>query len=336
VAALAVALLPARAGAHPSDLGTLTLDLLVDRGGLVLIDAAAPRTTHDDRPSAAARRALAHEVLAALRVPRGTVEVDPADSLLYHEVGFTVWLHAPLANTAVPGELRVDTRALQDLAGARAARLLLDVCRVAFPDQRLVVHATTPGATPASSGAGSADWDRRDCAAWSLAADDEPVAINARVEPGATVPAPRTLELTCGPATDFDPRSTPALASFALVGEEPLHARATGVDEPASQLVAEGFTLFRESAQITLSVPRAWHDKLRLGTREQRATRNVTARCQDLPDAHAWRVIPMTFGAGEPGCVPVIVSVGAKSRTVHVGIGAPCRDAHARSEVGGR
>jgi hypothetical protein len=335
VAVVAGTLLPTAAGAHPSDLRTLTLDLLLDRGGLVLIDAAAPRLTPGDRPGAADRRELADEVLAALRVPRGTVEVDPADSLLYHEVGFTVWLHAPLANTAVPGEVRFDTRALQDLAAARAARLLLDVCRVAFPDQRLVVHATRPGATPAGSGAGSADWDRRDCAAWSLASTDAAVTVTAHVVPGVASPAPRTLELPCGPPTDLEPHSTPVLASFALLGTRPVHARATGADDPASQLVAESFVFVRESSRVTLSVPRAWYGRLTLGTRERRATRTVTVPgCPDLPDAHTWRASVITLGVAEPACVPMVVTVGRRARTLRVGVGTPC--ASARSEVGGR
>ncbi len=225
VAALAGGFLSTAAWAHPSDLGTLTLDLLVDRGGVVLVDAAAPRVTDQDRPSEAERRALAGDVLDALGGTRDTVEVDPASSLLYHEVGFTMWLHSPLANTGVPGEVRVDTRPLQDLAATRSARLLLDVCRVAFPAQRLVVHATRPESPPAGSGAGSADWDRRDCAAWSLAPEDAAVTITARVEGAVTAPAPRTLELPCGPPSDLDPRSTPVLASFALVGAQPLHTR---------------------------------------------------------------------------------------------------------------
>jgi hypothetical protein len=336
VAALAGGFLSAAAWAHPSGLGTLTLDLLVDRGGVVLVDAAAPRATDQDRPSEAERTALANDVLDALGGARDAVEVDPASSLLYHEVGFTVWLHSPLANTAVPGEVRVDTRPLQDLAATRSARLLLDVCRVAFPDQRLVVHATSPASAPAGSGAGNADWDRRDCASWSLAPEDAAVTITARVEAPVTAPAPRTLELLCSPPSDIDPRSTPVLASFALVGAQPLHARATGNGERASRLVAEAFVFVRESARVTLSVPRGWRDRLRLGTREQRATRRVTARCPDLPDAHAWRTSVVTFGVDEPACVPVIVRVGPHARTLRVGVGARCGATPARSEVRGR
>ena len=108
VATLASALLPAaRVAAHPSDLNTLTLDLILDRGGLVLIDAAANHATYEDAPSTEQREAIAGDVLDTLGVPRDTAEVDSSRSLLYHEVGFTVWLHTPFANTSVPGEVQL-------------------------------------------------------------------------------------------------------------------------------------------------------------------------------------------------------------------------------------
>jgi hypothetical protein len=220
--------------------------------------------------------------------------------------------------------VRVDTKPLQDVAAARSARLLLDVCRVAFPDQRLVVDATSPASAPAGSGAGSADWDRRECAAWSLAPRDPAVTITARVESGAPRPSRRSVELSCGPPADLDPTSVPVLASFALLGTAPLHARATGDEQPASMLVAETFVFLRESASVTLSVPREWHGRLRLGTREQRATRRASARCPDLPDAHAWRTSAVTFGVDEPACVPLEIRMDQRVRTVHVGIGTRC------------
>jgi hypothetical protein len=331
VSVLAGALLPNAAAAHPSDLGTLTLDLLLDRGGLVLVDGAANRASYEDRPSPGERRAIAREMLGALGVRRGTYEVEPADSLLYHEVGFTAWLHRPLANTGQPGQVRVDTRRLQELAGRTVGALRLDVCRVAFPDQSLVVDTPVPPSATDSAAATTSEWDRRDCVSWRLQPGEPSFELTAHVEPGAASLAPRALELPCGPPVDLGSRSTPVLASFALIDGEPLHVRATGVDEPASQLVAEGFTLFRESTRITLSVPRAWHGKLRLGTREQRATRSVTARCRDLPDAHAWRVIPMTFGVDEPACVPIVVTLGEHARRLRVGIGTRCPTASARS-----
>ena len=68
----AAALAPAPAGAHPSDLGTLTLDLLLDRGGLVLIDGAAPRATEPERPSPAEGAGMVSILvgLALLTLPR--------------------------------------------------------------------------------------------------------------------------------------------------------------------------------------------------------------------------------------------------------------------------
>jgi hypothetical protein len=336
VASLLGAVVHGDARAHPSDLETLTLDLLLDRGGVVVVDAAANRASYDDRPSPATRRAIAQEVLDALGVARGTVEVDPTNSLLYHEVGFTAWLHTPHANTGVPGEVRVDTRPLQDIAGRVAGALRLDVCRVAFPDQSLVIDAQVPPSATDSAVATNSEWDRRDCVSWRLQPDEPSVVLTAQVEAGATGPAPRTLNLPCGPAIDLAPRSSPVLASFALSSGTHLHARATGFDAPASRLVAEGFVFVRESVRVTLSVPSAWRGKLQLGTREQRATRSVTTRCADLPDAHAWRASVVTFGVDEPACVPIVLTVGKHARMLHVGIGTRCRTASARSDARGR
>ena len=116
-----------------------------------------------------------------------------------------MWLHDAFANTSVPGELRVDTGALQDVASAHVGALHLDVCRVAWPDQQLTVEASVPASLPYADGAGSASWDRRDCSAWTLRPDGEPVVLTARVtvsEPDAV--APKTTRLPCGPATGLD------------------------------------------------------------------------------------------------------------------------------------
>jgi hypothetical protein len=337
VAALWCAAFPGTARAHPSDLGTLTLDLLLDRGGVVLVDAAANRTSYADGPDPAERGRIAADVLAALGVAPNTAEVDAATSLLYHEVGFTAWLHDALANTGVPGEVRLDTRPLQDIAAAHAGRLRLDVCRVASsPDQRVTVQATSPASPPDPAGAGNSDWDRRDCAAWSLAPDDPSVTITARVEGSTSSPAPRALRLPCGPPSDLDPRAAPVLAAFGFVGGIPLHARATGDVEPASRLVAQTFVFVLESHRVTLSIPRAWRGRVRIGSREQRATERASVQCPDVPDAHAWRPVVLTFGVDEPACVPLAVTVRSKTRTVRVGVGARCPDAAASSEARGR
>jgi hypothetical protein len=67
---LGVPSLAARADGHPSDLNTLTLDLILDRGGVSLIDAAANHATYDDAPTAAQRSDIAIAVLDALGVSR--------------------------------------------------------------------------------------------------------------------------------------------------------------------------------------------------------------------------------------------------------------------------
>ncbi len=157
VAALCAGALAPCAAAHPSDFDTLTVDLLLDRGGLVLVDAAANHATYQEAPSPEQRATLASAVLDALGVPRASVEIDPATSLLYHEVGFTVWLQQAFANTAVPGELGVDTRALQEIAAGSVGRLKLDVCRVASPEQTLAIDADIPASAPDPAGAGRRD-----------------------------------------------------------------------------------------------------------------------------------------------------------------------------------
>lgn len=324
-AVLCVGALAPRADAHPSAFDTLTLDLLLDRGGLVLIDAAANHATYQEAPSPEQRATLAFAVLDALGVPRESLEVDSANSLLYHEVGFTIYLHQPFANTTVPGELRIDSRAFQEIAAGGVGRLKLDVCRVAWPDQTLALDADIPASAPDLSGAGAAGFDRRDCASWTLQPDDAPISLTAHTAAVSPEPvAPASVQLLCGSPTDFDPDWVPA-GAIALP-DGPLHARATGATDPSGRLVAETILLVKASTAIQLVVPRAWKGRLSVGGRNgDRATARVKIpSCQGRPGRYAWSAVGMSVGVDQSSCVPIIVKTAKHERTVHVGIGVPC------------
>jgi hypothetical protein len=109
--ALALAATAQLASAHPSDPSTLTLDLLVDRKGLRVIDAAAQAATYDQRPSESQRLIVATAVLDALGVSRDDSDINAAKSDRYHEVGFTVRLRQPFANGSARGRGRRSVRA---------------------------------------------------------------------------------------------------------------------------------------------------------------------------------------------------------------------------------
>ena len=205
VVALGIVALARPARAHPSALDALTVDLLLDQPGLVVIDAAANGRTYDTAPHPTARRQLATAVLDALGVPHDTAQVDPDASTLYHEVGFNVALHEAFANTDVPGAVRIDTGPLQKVA-AGVGVLILDVCGVAKPGLTLAVTATSPASAPDPGGAGAPQTDRIDCQTWTLPADAPPVIVTARAEQvGASVPEVRD---TC-PVAVRCPRSEP-------------------------------------------------------------------------------------------------------------------------------
>jgi hypothetical protein len=318
-----------RAVAHPSALDALTLDLLLDRGGLVLVDGAANGDSYDLTPHPEARTAMAIAVLDALGAPRDSVEIDATKSLLYHEVGFSIWLHEAFANGTYPGELRIDTRRLQDIARSTVGALHLDVCRVDWPDQSLIVEANVPASPPDREGAGSASSERRDCAAWTLRPDDAPVTIIARVPHvarGRTVP--HSVRLSCGHPSDIDP--TYRQAGPIALRPQPMHARATG-DTGAKRLVAEAFVFARNHTDTDLLVPLRLRHHVLVGTRGgTRASRRMKLpRCSAL--GREWLVYPIDFWVDTPRCVPIIVRTEKTSRVVRVGVGAPC----ARGSDGG-
>ena len=98
----------------------MTVDLLLDQSGLVVIDAASNDHTYDNAPiprerAGGGRRDRCARCASCHRPGR------PGSSTLYHEVGFDVALHEPFANTDVPGAVRVDTGPLQKVAAGLGA-----------------------------------------------------------------------------------------------------------------------------------------------------------------------------------------------------------------------
>ena len=119
--------------AHESTLEALTVDLLLDQSGLVVVDAATNHASYDQAPSPAERAVVAGRVGDALGIPRSTSSSSTHESsTLYHEVGFRMSLHAPFSNTLPAGAVQIDTAPLQEIA-ADFGSLVLDVCGVAKP-----------------------------------------------------------------------------------------------------------------------------------------------------------------------------------------------------------
>jgi hypothetical protein len=316
-----VPVLGTRADGHPSDLNTLTLDLILDRGGVSLIDAAANHATYDDVPTAAQRGDIATAVLDALGVSRDSTEVDATSSLLYHEVGFTIWLHQPLANTAVPGQVQIDTGSLQQLAAASVGRLELDVCRVATPDQTFELQASIPPTAPDPAGAGAAT-DRLDCGSWTLQGEDVPVSITARAVATHRESARRkSMHLLRGTHSQLDPSSV--TQGPVALPRAALHARATGATDPSGRLIADAFVFTKEGTAIELIVPPAWRGKLTVGADGVRADR-ATIPAGKRYSAYGWDQSRHNFWIDEPACAPLIVRTPKTKRTIHIGIGVSC------------
>ena len=324
VIALGSTALPAPAGAHPSPLNSLTLDFIVDRSGLVVIDGAANRATYDDAPSPPERAAIAGQVVGALGIPPDTVQVDPQRSDLYHEVGFRISLHQPFANDT-DGGVRIDTGALQPIA-ASLGTLTVDVCREAAPGLVLAADASAPSTSPDPNGAGAPGTDRADCRTWVLRGDDPPVVITARVTStgdGAPVPAARQrVVLPCGDPSTGDP-SFVEVDSMAYPART-LQAHATGAAS-SHLLVADTVLEFTTRSRVDLVVPKAQVGHLSFGAPDgPRATRRLTTPECKYDQARPWTVSVMKIWVDEAACVPVTVTTPRSKRTVRFPVGAPC------------
>ena len=314
---------PDRRGRTPSALDALTVDLLLDQPGLVVIDAAANGRTYDTAPHPTARRQLATAVLDALGVPHDTAQVDPDVSTLYHEVGFNVALHEAFANTDVPGAVRIDTGPLQKVA-AGVGVLLLDVCGVAKPGLTLAVTAASPTSAPDPG----ARVHRRPTATTARRGRCPPTPLRSS-SPGAPnrsvrrSPRSRTVQLLCGvPKGTQIRRWSPPTRSYSRGTRQ---AHVTG-PEPSGLLQAGLVVVFRAKARVDLVVPKAQVGRFSFGPPDgPRASRRLTMpKCSTDP-AHAWTASGVRVWVDEAGCVPITVQIDGRTvRTVRLPVGAPC------------
>jgi hypothetical protein len=320
---VAVLGLPASAGAHQSSHDALTLDLILDEGGLVVIDAASNHATYQEAPSSAERASVASQVVEAIGASADTVQVDSETSSLYHEVGFEVTFHEAFANGTQPGQVQIDSAPLQAIA-ADFGTLHLDVCRVAVPALTLTVDATAPAAAPDPSGAGASQIDRADCRTWRLAPTDPPVVVTAWTEAsGRTVPvAKERVTMPCGTATDGDPTFIDEGAITR--SSRKLLARATGA--PVRHLL-QGDTIvgFATRSRVDLVVPEGERGHLSFGPRDgPRATRRLRVPECKYSQHRPWTVSALRIWVDAARCVPVLVKTPESARTVHFPVGAPC------------
>jgi hypothetical protein len=314
---------PRRASAHASALDALTLDLLLDQSGLVVVDAATNHASYDEAPPPPERAAIATQVLEAIGVPADSVQVDPDRSSLYHQVGFTLAFHAAFANGAEPGQVRIDSAPLQTIA-ATFGTLTLDVCRIARSGLVLTVDATAPPTAPDPGGAGAPQTDRADCRTWRLGPNDPPIVVTARAEAtGRSVPVARErVKMPCGAPSEGDP----TFIDEGAIARSPrtLLAHATG---PASARLLEGDTgvEFSTRTRVDLVVPPSERGHLSFGEREgPRATRRLRVPECTYDQHRPWTISALRIWVDAARCVPVTVRTPASEVTVRFPVGVPC------------
>ncbi len=321
---VSMALPPLRADAHPSAARTMTMDLIMGEGGLVLIDVAANRGDDangfppEQRLSPEQRSDLANELLAAFGIPTATAQVDAQASVLYHDVGFTIALHAPFANGASPGELAFSTSPLQALAASAAGDLRLDVCRDTLSTAALRVDSSPPASPPDPAGAGAPETGRSDCASWTVGPDDPPAIIAARATGGGAPDVRRRVALSCGTPSDggAGTRVGPVIPP-----RRTLLAHATGSSDDTT-LVADAVLSFSSDDGVTVSVPRTWRGHLTIGTREgPRASRQLVIPACRPP----WMSYVLRIAVDRAACVPLTLSTPKSRHAIRLAVGSPCR-----------
>jgi hypothetical protein len=318
-----VGVAPRAAHAHSSAPDALTLDLLLDQSGLVVVDAATNRASSAETPTPEERAQIARRVGDVLGITPDEVQVDDASSTLYHEVGFRMSLHVPFTNVLPAGAVRVDTAPLQAIAG-ELGRLVLDVCAVARPGATVAVVATTPAVAPDRSGAGAQGIDRADCRTWTLGVDDPPVEITARAKvPAPAVPKARDrVTLPCGSPSE---RGDPTFVVDGVVSHQPgvFQAHATG-PRVSHLLTTDAVFGFRAGTRIEVVVPSSHVGHVTIGAREgaRAARRLVVEKCSIGPFA-AWNLSVLRIWVDEAGCLPLVIEA-ARARTIRLPVGAPC------------
>jgi hypothetical protein len=305
-------------------LNALTVDLLLDQSGLVVVDAATNRASYSEAPSAEERAGVARRVGDALGLDADVVQLDPASSTLYHEVGFRMSLRAPFTNALPAGTVQLDTGPLQRIA-ADFGRLVLDVCGIDTPGIQLDVSSSAPASPPDPSSVGSPTIDRVSCHTWNLGVDDPAVQIQA----SATVHGPTTPRATtkvvmpCGAPSFGDPTFIDAGAISR--SSRTMQAHAIG-PASAALLEAETIVAFTTRSGVDLVVPEPAIGHLSFGSRAlgARATRRLHVPNCKYDEARPWRVSGVTFWVDRPGCVPVIVKTPESVRTVRFPVGTSC------------
>jgi hypothetical protein len=324
VAVAGIAASPRAAVAHESTLDALTLDLLLDQSGLVVVDGATNHATYPEAPSPAERAVIAERVGEALGIASRDVQLDAESSTLYHEVGFRMSLHAAFSNALPAGAVQIDTAPLQEIA-ADFGKLILDVCGVAKPGIAVAVKSSRAAGAPGSTSVGAPQIDRSDCHVWNLGVDDPPVQITARATvPGSAEPeAHDRVTLPCGsPSSGGDP--TFVVDGAVTYPNHVLQAHASG-PRATHLLVADAVFGFRVGARVEVVVPSASVGHVTIGAREgPRAARRLVVETCPTAQAETWNMSVLRIWTDEARCVPLLIET-AKSRTIRLPVGAPCK-----------
>lgn len=104
-------------------------------------------------------------------------------------------------------------------------------------------------------------------------------------------------------------------------------------DAPWTYFAKAGLVVHGGRVPVQISVPKAWRRRVAItwgsGVGVVAALRVAACRHSGGPSG-SWNGYPGGFFLKKPtGCVPLRVTVGRRSRTVHVGIGESCRGASA-------
>lgn len=161
---------PSPAAGHPSDFGTLTVDVLITGDRIRGIDAAVVPVagpSYEPFVPVERKRSIAIEILGALEIPADAATIQAEMSDRYHEVGFMV----TFLSTTTKVE-RVYSKGFQEIARENGlSRLKLSVC--AANDQEISDLDADRLGRPADPGRG----ERHGCVVWELSSTDPPVSF---------------------------------------------------------------------------------------------------------------------------------------------------------------
>ena len=145
----------------------------------------------------------------------------------------------------------------------------------------------------------------------------------------AAKPAGSTAALDCSQFIGADGPPIDGYAKVLGVAWLPTH-RALGsvrlVDPPTptARWWSKQGLVIKAGSTFTLAVPDAWQGRLAIGwgSPAQPSEEVTVSGCDS---GGRWLAYAGGYWVSEPACVPLVVESGRRHKTVHIGVGAPCR-----------